>query len=79
MCLKTLTTFSCQIEKKKDMAELIRSRYPKTSLKAVNLVLIEKQVGILKDAIEDDVEYLLVHFRSVKYINRKKNNNKNYY
>lgn len=44
----------------------IRCRFPKTSLKAANLVPVAKTVGILKDAIDDDVEYLLVHFRSVK-------------
>ncbi|KAI9269667.1 small nuclear RNA activating complex, subunit SNAP43-domain-containing protein [Helicostylum pulchrum] len=41
-----------------------RCRFPKTSLKAVNLVSVEKTAGILKDAIDDDVEYLLVQFRS---------------
>ncbi|GAA5807584.1 hypothetical protein MFLAVUS_000949 [Mucor flavus] len=46
------------------MATPIRCRFPKTSLKAANLVAIEKGAGILKNAIDDDVEYLLVQFRS---------------
>lgn len=46
----------------------VRSRFPKTSLKAANLVQVGTHVGILRDAIDDDVEYLLYHFRSVKYI-----------
>ncbi|KAG2230538.1 small nuclear RNA activating complex, subunit SNAP43-domain-containing protein [Thamnidium elegans] len=45
----------------------VRCRFPKTSLKAVNLVSVEKAAGILKDAIDDDVEYLLVQFRSKPY------------
>jgi hypothetical protein len=43
----------------------IRSRFPKTSLKAANLVHVGKSVGILRDAIDDDVEFILYHFRSV--------------
>lgn len=43
----------------------IRCRFPKTSIKAANLLPVAKNLGLLKDAIDDDVEYLLVHFRSV--------------
>lgn len=45
----------------------VRCRYPKTTLKAANLVHVGTHVGILRDAIDDDVEYLLYNFRSVKY------------
>ncbi|CAO3610464.1 unnamed protein product [Mucor hiemalis] len=42
----------------------VRSRFPKTSLKAANLVQVGTHVGILRDAIDDNVEYLLYHFKS---------------
>ena len=47
------------------MSSTQRSRFPKTSLKVAKLIHVDKTVGILRDAIEDDVEYLLHHFRSV--------------
>lgn len=43
----------------------IKCRFPNTTLKAANLVPVSKNVGILRDAIDDDVEYLLYQFRSV--------------
>lgn len=48
------------------MAQKIgRNRFPSTSLKAANLVRVSKTVGIARQAIDDDVEYLLYHFISV--------------
>jgi hypothetical protein len=50
----------------------IRCRFPKTNLKAANLVPVSKAVGILRDAVDDDVEYLLYQFRSVRSIKNDK-------
>ena len=61
------------------MAQKIgRSRFPSTSLKAANLVRVSKTVGIGRQAIDDDVEYLLYHFISVWWNKKRKCHNINF-
>lgn len=43
-----------------------RKAYPNNVLQVSNLVLVGKSVGIERNAIEDDVEYLLYQFVSVR-------------
>lgn len=40
--------------------------YPSSVLELTNLVLVSKTVGIDRNAIEDDVEFLLYQFITVK-------------
>ncbi|KAI8973936.1 small nuclear RNA activating complex, subunit SNAP43-domain-containing protein [Pilobolus umbonatus] len=38
------------------------NKYPQNQIDAANLVQVEKRVGLLRTAIEEDIDYLLYHF-----------------
>lgn len=43
-------------------------KYPNNEKEAANLVRVDRWVGLSQFAIQDDIQYLMLHFKSVCYV-----------